>query len=384
MPIFKNRSDIMWSEVQKNGTVKYCERYTDPLTEKVKKVTVTMPKASPQNKNKAMRILSGKIETALQYKEADRKTTLSELQEIYINNQELRLKKSTTDRNNRITASMVKLLGEDIIVNNLTAQYLNDCLSASNKPVSTINTYLTRFKAMLNWGYQNDWHDNYRLISKIKLFDDRSDPEDTADKYLEPNEISRLLEYIQNQGLWSWYYATHILLLTGLRVGELIALQDDDVDLTGKVIHITKTYDYIHGLVTTPKTDDSVRDIHIQPELDSVLKKCRLWRREVFLERGLSSSLLLPDMHTGSYMSYGAYRKFIRETTERELHHRISPHKLRHTHASLLAAAGMTPEQIARRLGHSKSDVTKDIYIHVTEQVVKNDNKKLDSISLIS
>ena len=83
-------------------------------------------------------------------------------------------------------------------------------------------------------------------------------------------------------------------------------------------------------------------------------------------------------------MSYGAYSNFIREATERELDHRISPHKLRHTHASLLAAAGMTPEQIARRLGHSKSDVTKDIYIHVTEQVVENDNKKLDNISLIS
>lgn len=374
----------MWSEVQKNGTVKYCERYTDPLTEKAKKVTTTMPKDTPQNRNKAMRILSGKIEVALQYKEADKKTTLSELQELYINNQELRLKKSTTDRNNRITTSMVKLLGGDVIVNNLTAQYLNDCLLASGKPVSTINTYLTRFRAMLNWGYQNDWHDNYRLLSKIKLWDDNSEPEDTDDKYLEPDEIKILLEYIQNQKRWNWYYATNILLLTGLRVGELIALQDDDVDLEEKVIHITKTYDYLHDLVTSPKTDDSIRDIHIQPELDSVLRKCRLWRREVLLERGFTSTLLIPDIHTGSYMSYGAYSKFIREATERELDHRISPHKLRHTHASLLAAAGMTPEQIARRLGHSKSDVTKDIYIHVTEQVVENDNKKLDNISLIS
>lgn len=33
MPIFRG-VDIMWSEIQKNGTVKYCERYTDPLTEK--------------------------------------------------------------------------------------------------------------------------------------------------------------------------------------------------------------------------------------------------------------------------------------------------------------------------------------------------------------
>lgn len=373
----------MWCEVQKNGTVKYCERYTDPLTEKVKKVTVTMPKASPQNRNKAFRILNAKIDATLQYISEDKKITLSELQDIYMNNQELRLKKSTTTRNKRIISSIIKLLGEDVIVNNLTAQYLNDCLLSSGKPVSTLNTYLTRFRAMLNWGYQNDWHDNYRLLSKIKLFDDDT-IEDAEDKYLEPEEINKLLKYIRDRKLWHWYYATNLLLLTGLRSGELIALQDNDIDFENKVIHINKTYDSLNKLVTTPKTDNSVRDIHIQPELDSMLRRCRLWRREMLLERGLSSSLLIPDIHTGSYMSYAAYDKFIRETTERELHHKITPHKLRHTHASLLAAAGMTPEQIARRLGHSRSDVTREIYIHVTKQVVENDNKQIDKISLIS
>ena len=384
MPLFRKGCDYMWCEVQKNGTVKYCERYTDPLTEKVKKVTVTMPKASPQNRNKAARILNAKIDVALQYKENDKKITLSELQEMYLNNQEMKLKKSTTDRNRRITTSMIELLGEDVIVNNLTAQYMNEALLSSGKPVSTINAYHTRFRAMLNLGYQNDWHDNYRLISKIKLFDDKDKSEDTSDKYLEPDEVNKLLDYMKVHKVWNWYYATSILLLTGLRVGELIALRDDDIDLDNNVIHVTKTYDYHHDLVTSPKTDDSARDIHIQPELSAALRKCRLWRREMLLERGLSSVLLIPDMHTGYYMSYGAYSKFIREITERELQHRISPHKLRHTHASLLAAAGMTPDQIARRLGHSKSDITQDIYIHVTKQVIDQDNRKMDSISLIS
>ena len=69
----------MWSEIQKNGTVKYCERYTDPLTEKIKKVTVTMPKASPQNKNKATRILQGKIDKLLTASPVKSDTTLKEL-----------------------------------------------------------------------------------------------------------------------------------------------------------------------------------------------------------------------------------------------------------------------------------------------------------------
>ncbi|MCB5504703.1 site-specific integrase [Coprococcus eutactus] len=374
----------MWSEIQKNGTVKYCERYTDPLTEKVKKVTVTMQKASPQNKNKATRILNAKIDAALDSVYADKKTTLRELHDVYSAAQCVTYKLSTTKRNNIIINSVLDILDEDAIVNNLSAQYVNSRFLDSGKNISTLNTYITRFKAMLNWGYKNDYHDNYRLISKLELFTDQTQEENTQSKYLEPAEITKLLEYMQDQNMWHWYYVTEFLVLTGLRFGELAALKDTDVSLQDLTIHIDKTYDSNNDVVTTPKTDNSIRDIHIQPELITVIKKIRLWRKEKMLERNLSTTLFIPDISTGSYISYAAYDNYLKRKSKLVLNHQISPHKLRHTHASLLAANGMTPEQIARRLGHGRSDVTQDIYIHVTQQVVANDNKTIDSINLIS
>lgn len=374
----------MWCETQKNGTVKYCERYTDPLTEKVKKVTTTMPKDTPQNRNKAMRILNGKIDAALNSVYTDKKITLKELQEAYHAAQCVTCKQSTTKRNYIIINSVLSLLDKDAIVNNLTAQYVNNQLLDSNKPISTLNTYITRFKAMLNWGYKNDYHDNYRLISKLDLFADQTQDENIQNKYLEPNEITMLLKYMQEQNMWHWYYVTKFLVLTGLRFGELAALKDIDVNLSTLNIHIDKTYDSINMIVTTPKTDHSIRDIHIQPELQILVKQIRLWRKEVMSERKISTTLFLPDICTGSFVSYAAYDNYLKDKSRSVLNHQISPHKLRHTHASLLAANGMTPEQIARRLGHSRSDVTKEIYIHVTKQVIENDKKAIDSIALIS
>lgn len=374
----------MWCETQKNGTVKYCERYTDPLTEKVKKVTVTMQKASPQNKNKAARILNAKIDVALDSVYADKKTTLRELHDAYSAAQCVTYKLSTTKRNNIIINSVLDILDEDAIVNNLSAQYINSRFLDSCKPISTLNTYITRFKAMLNWGYKNDYHDNYRLISKLELFTDQTQEENTQSKYLEPAEIAKLLEYMQKQNMWHWYYVTEFLVLTGLRFGELAALKDSDVSLQDLTIHIDKTYDSNNDVVTTPKTDNSIRDIHIQPELITVIQKIRLWRKEKMLEWNLSTTLFIPDISTGSYISYAAYDNYLKRKSKLVLNHQISPHKLRHTHASLLAANGMTPEQIARRLGHSRSDVTKDIYIHVTQQVIQTDNNTIDSITLIS
>lgn len=374
----------MWCETQKNGTVKYCERYTDPLTEKVKKITTTMPKDTPQNRNKAMRILNGKIDAALSSVYTDKKITLKELQEAYHAAQCVTCKQSTTKRNYIIINSVLSLLDKDAIVNNLTAQYVNNQFLDSNKPISTLNTYITRFKAMLNWGYKNDYHNNYRLISKLDLFADQTQDENIQNKYLEPDEITMLLKYMQEQNMWHWYYVTKFLVLTGLRFGELAALKDMDVNLSTLNIHIDKTYDSINMIVTTPKTDHSIRDIHIQPELQILVKQIRLWRKEVMSERKISTTLFLPDICTGSFVSYAAYDNYLKDKSRSVLNHQISPHKLRHTHASLLAANGMTPEQIARRLGHSRSDVTKEIYIHVTKQVIENDKKAIDSIALIS
>lgn len=63
-----------------------------------------------------------------------------------------------------------------------------------------------------------------------------------------------------------------MLVLTGMRIGELIALDDIDVDLANKVIRVTKTYYPATKRTTSPKTEDSVRNIHIQPELEIIIK----------------------------------------------------------------------------------------------------------------
>lgn len=153
------------------------------------------------------RILNAKIDDTLKNLKCDN-ITLSELLEIYITNQKLTYKLSTTSRNYIIINSMIKLLGSDVIVDNLTSQYLNECLLNSGKPISTLNSYITRFRAMLNWGYKNDYHDNYKLITKLELITDTTQREATEDKYLEPDEINKLLNYMSVHGLWYWYYTT--------------------------------------------------------------------------------------------------------------------------------------------------------------------------------
>ena len=162
MPIFKGGFS-MWCNIQKNGTAVYRERYKDPLTGKLETVSVSKPKDTPQNKNKAQRELAAKIETAIQELQCNDKTvTLAQLQKEYLKAQRIIYKDSTVDRNESVTSSVIDILNPDAIVNNLTAQYVKSKLLESKSKIKTVNSYITRFKAMLNWGYEND----YLTISK--------------------------------------------------------------------------------------------------------------------------------------------------------------------------------------------------------------------------
>lgn len=381
----------MWCETQKNGSVKYCERYTDPLTDKVKKVTVTMPKDSPQNKNKAMRILAGKIEQLI--KERDiivrQNVTIKELCDAYVASLRLNNRKETTIYAiNCQLNNLCSIVEKDAILDNISARYLNDTLAASKKKRCTLNGYIRIFKIALKWGYQNDYFQNYALMTKLTFLPEKDERATKSEQeyikalYLEPEEINKLLKHMSDNNLWEFYYITDFLILTGLRIGELTALADTDVDLNNNVIHVTKTKHHKSSIPTTPKTPSSVRDVHIQPELATLIRKLRLWRKEELFARGVCSGLFLPNFHTGGYLTHGRFLKHLKRLSMECLGKDVTPHKLRHTHASLLAAAGMTPEQIARRLGHESSEITKQIYIHVTQKIVENDNRQLDTISI--
>lgn len=58
----------------------------------------------------------------------------------------------------------------------------------------------------------------------------------------------------------------------------------------------------------------------------------------------------------------------------------LTPYSLRHTHTSLLAEVGVALEQIMDRLGHSDDQITKDVYLHVTQEMKKEASQKFSEL----
>ena len=144
------------------------------------------------------------------------------------------------------------------------------------------------------------------------------------------------------------FYAFEILYWCGLRVGELLALEPNDIDLGKCLIHVTKSYQRIRrrDVITSPKTPKSKRDV-VMPEfladeladfLGSIPEERRACRIFCF---------------TKSYLHHEMKRGCAACGLEP-----IRIHDLRHSHVSLLIEMGFSAIAIADRLGHETYEMT--------------------------
>ena len=367
----------MWIE-KSGGKLRACTTYKDPLTDERKKIGVTIEKDTAQQRNKAKRQLDAMIADK-QIVHRDDTMTLGRLCDLYEIYQTQTVKASTVKRNQSVCRTFRKILGENANVNKLTAGIVKDRLMRYTTNPTTINEYLARFKALMRFGYQNDFVESVAWLDKLARMKEKSKREKVEDKYLERWECDKLLDAMKNT---TWKNLTAFLIMSGLRIGEALALNESDIDLNARTISVTKTISPSTGEIGTPKTSTSTRLVYMQDELvalsRSLLAQNRQKRRILYLDR--SPLFFTP---TGSHANYDAYRIYLERTAARTIGRKITPHTLRHTCASLFAEAGLDYETISHRLGHSNSRITKEIYVHVTEKRQEIENEKQKRISLL-
>lgn len=146
-----------------------------------------------------------------------------------------------------------------------------------------------------------------------------------------------------------------VLYYTGMRVGELLALTFDDMDLDNGVIHITKTLKRINGvdIITTPKTIRSKRDILIPQFLIEGLK---VYRKQIYEPDG--KNRVFPVLRATILYN-------LKQHAKRAGLEEIRIHDLRHSHVALLVELGFNPLLIAERLGHEDIKTTLNTYSHL-------------------
>jgi integrase len=149
--------------------------------------------------------------------------------------------------------------------------------------------------------------------------------------------------------------AVTLLVMTGLRIGELLALRWKSVDLGVQALRITETV--YEGHFDTPKSKRSVRSIPIGPKAISTLSVLRKVADD-------SDGLVFSTRAGQPLCRRNLLHRQLQPTCEKLGLPKITWHSLRHCHATLLDAVGAPLGTVQAQLGHASSEVTRQIYLH--------------------
>lgn len=175
-----------------------------------------------------------------------------------------------------------------------------------------------------------------------------------------------------------------ILLMTGLRIGELLALYWSDVDFNLKTISVSKSvicnYEKLptgeiikNGMtVATTKTKSSIRTIPVNNAVLSLLRQWLLYRDErpgwkKLIEKNGNMNLIFPN-YAGRVMDENSlYKELIDFLKKNHLEScSFVFHKLRHCYATHMLDSGVDIDVISKLLGHKSITTTANVYVNVS------------------
>ena len=179
-------------------------------------------------------------------------------------------------------------------------------------------------------------------------------------KILPQEKIGMYLAEAEKRGLLAAFY---LELTTGLRRGELLALQWTDLDVESKTLSITKQVNRINGelVVSPPKTRNSVRTLALpQQAVDLLIAEQQKHPRNPYL---------FPSPKTGIMYDPDAFRRTHDKILKAIGAEHIRFHDLRHTFATLSLKSGVDVKTLSGALGHYSAGFTLNTYTHATAQM---------------
>lgn len=200
-------------------------------------------------------------------------------------------------------------------------------------------------------------------------------------------EVNRFLSVAQNDRLYALYL---LEMMTGLRKGEILGLQWNDIDFENKRINVIhnlcrikstdeKTDKKYEMLLMSPKTQSSKRSIPINDFMVDELKKHKSRQEKekksyADCYNDLGMIFCKPD---GNYIYSRDFLRQYQNLLSKAGLEKKRFHDLRHTVASLLINANENPKVVQQLLGHSNISTTLDIYAHVMGETM---NKSVDKL----
>lgn len=371
----------MWIEERqsKKGTrYKYCERFELPNGE-IRKVSVIFNTNSSHARKQATIELQRKYEQAVKEIDINKVVTYYDVAMSWLEHTEPTVKRSTHINHTIYVNKIFSYIDRALPIADLTAVTLEDVLHkvyyVENLSYSYTRATFTTMKAIYKHAKRK------KLIPSLIDFEDieikkkpfsHSDIAKKQNKFLDAVELKEtLMQLSKIDSRISLLF--EFVSLTGLRIGELLALRYSDYDKENSTININGTiqYDYKNSSEIkrgTPKNIYSVRDVSLSDRAVSILDSIMLEnkRRSLWFEGYIDHGYIFTSSRGNPYDIQFLNRRLKGVHIEGK---HLTTHIFRHTHISMLAELGVPLKTIMQRVGHNDPNTTLSIYTHVTKSM---------------
>lgn len=203
-----------------------------------------------------------------------------------------------------------------------------------------------------------------------------------ASKSREALSISDQHKFLEYGSYLEYFDQFAFILQTGLRIGELIGLEWDDIDFEQKIMTIQRTVNYQgdtgNWYTNLPKSESGIRTIPLTQDAVNILMRQKIkhwnikvvpmkWRNKVFLNK------------MGKPISGTNYDDSLARFCKKHNMKTFSTHILRHTFATRCIENGMKPKTLQKILGHATLNITMDAYVHITEDEKQREIHKIEN-----
>ena len=377
----------MWCEEVKlkKGTVyRYYERYRCPYTNKLKRVCITLNSNSKQAQKTALYKLQAEIEAATKPKDSD--LSLKDAFADYTASKSKFMKPSTMVNNRYTSNAILSVFPDGILLSNITiaiAQHAFDAFQAKYS-YGYSKSALALFRSVLKYSRRLGYIANVSFADDIELTKVKKDVQAVIrdrEKYLSRTELNEFLAALAQIN-------KHISMicefqaLTGLRIGELLALRLCDYDKSKNEIDVNATLcgsgSMKNAKRIAPKNVYSIRRVSLDDRATNIIN--------YFITAKKARELWKSKFSTNDYIFVTDGGKpydthYINRTIKKvDFHKHITTHTFRHTHISLLAEADVPLKAIMERVGHNEPRTTLSVYTHVTDEMKKEVNAAIAGI----
>ena len=306
------------------------------------------------------------------------KKTFEEVYIEWMREEEKKWEESTVDIKKSKFESRILPKFKKLLIDEITEEYCQAFIESLEKEIKSARDYGIQLNLVFKYAKRKRYIGNnpmeYIVYAKTRKENGESEDE-PFDGFWTKEEVNRFLEIAETNTEFKTYVLFRLALYSGLRKGELLALTEDDLLEDTKEVYVRKTLYWKKGNVyelLDPKTKKSIRKVKLDDETWELLQKLILANNKLILSFGMRNKikdkfLFMRDGFRPLRLAYP--NEVLTSMCRRFGFTEIKFHGLRHTHASMLFAAGASMKEVQERLGHSRIDTTMNIYTHLTDDV---------------